>query len=422
MLLLNSLLTKIRKQFIRVGIIASARYEHDLLSLHAMGLTYTTLLSLVPFLAVMFSVLTALGARDVAAPFLQWMLEPLGPEATLITERIVQFVEGLRVGILGAAGTAFLFYYVLNLVASMEDALNLIWRAPRSRTWSERFSAYLSVVLVGPVMVFTALALLASVQSHWLVERVLEIGVLGPVLALATSIVPFVLLWATFTFLYKLLPYTRVRLSSAILGGATAAILWQVAGMGFTAFVATSTRYAAIYSSFAILILFLFWLYVCWLIFLVGAEVAYFHQHPRAFVSDSLHPGTRHRFQEWLALSMLIEITRRYLSQGPPWKAVDLAAFLDVPSLEDLIQRFVQAGVLLRTAEPEGVALARPPESVTVKAVLDLMGGVQDEALDGGPATDILARQDQAVQKSLEGITLRTLAAETSARSLRFAG
>lgn len=387
-----------------------------------MGLTYTTLLSLVPFLAVMFSVLTALGARDVAAPFLRWMLEPLGPEADLITERIVQFVEGLRVGILGAAGTAFLFYYVLNLVASMEDALNLIWRAPRSRTWSERFSAYLSVVLVGPVLVFTALALLASVQSHWLVERVLEIGVLGPVFALATSIVPFVLLWATFTFLYKLLPYTRVRLSSAVLGGATAAILWQLAGMGFTAFVATSTRYAAIYSSFAILILFLFWLYVCWLIFLVGAEVAYFHQHPRTFVNESLRPGRRHHFQEWLALAMLIEITRRYISSGPPWKTVELAAFLDVPTVEDLVQKFIDAGVLLKTAEPEGVALARPPESVMVKEILDFVGGAQEGAPEAGPAADVLARRDQAVQKSLEGMTLRALVTETAGRSLRFAG
>jgi membrane protein len=386
-----------------------------------MSLTYTTLLSLVPFLAVMFSVLTALGARDVAAPFLAWMLEPLGPEAPLITERIVDFVEGLRVGILGAAGTAFLFYYVLNLVASMEDALNLIWRAPRSRTWSERFSAYLSVVLVGPVMVFTALALLASAQSHWFVERVMEIGILAPVFALVTRIMPFVLLWATFTFLYKLMPYTRVRLVSAVLGGATAAILWQLAGIGFTAFVATSTRYAAIYSSFAILILFLFWLYICWLIFLVGAEIAYFHQHPRAFVAEAIEGGRTHSYQEWLALSTLIEVTRRHLSQGPPWQTAELAAFLDVPSLEELLDKFIRAGILLKAAEPEGVALARPPENVTVKEVLDLVSGGPQEKLDGGPAADVLQRREQAVQKSLEGVTLRALATETTPRSLRLA-
>src|ERR687891_1359651 len=264
----------LKVHFARWWAVALERFEADQLGLRAMGLTYTTLMSMVPFLAVTFSVLKAFGVQNGLEPFLMQMLQPLGREASEITKTIIDFVNNIRVGILGAAGLAMLFYTVVSLVAKVEDALNQIWRVPRSRTWSQRITAYLSAVLVGPVMVFTALALTASAQSYWLVKRLVQIGFVSYIFTLTTSVMPFVLLCATFTFLYKLIPYTKVRLSSALIGGGSAGVLWQLVGMGFAAFVANSAQYAAIYSSFAIMIVFLIWLYTGWLIFLIGAEVA----------------------------------------------------------------------------------------------------------------------------------------------------
>ncbi len=406
-------LARLGDSLYRATVIANARYRNDVLNLQAMSLTYSTLLSLVPFLAVMFSVLKAFGVQNVLEPFLAQMLQPLGAEASSVTNKIINFVENIRIGILGAAGLAMLFYTVVTLVAKIEDALNQIWRSPRSRSWGQRTTAYLSVVLVGPVMVFTALALTASAQSYWLVARLFKIGFVSYVFTLTTSVMPFVLLCATFTFLYKFIPYTKVRLRSALVGGAAAGILWQLVGMGFAAFVANSAQYAAIYSSFAIMIVFLIWLYVGWLIFLVGAEVAYFHQHPHAFIREALHGTGGHRFQEWLALSAMVEITRRHFSDGPPWKPTELAASFGVSSLENFIDDFVRAGILLRSLEPEGVALARPPESVTVNDVLDIVSdSTAHELRNPGPATGILTRRDRAVHDALEGITLKSLAAD----------
>jgi membrane protein len=265
------------------------------------------------------------------------------------------------------------------------------------------------------------LTLTASAQSYWLVERLVKIGFVSYVFTLATNVMPFVLFCATFTFLYKLIPYTYVRLGSALIGGATAGILWQVVGMAFAAFVANSAQYAAIYSSFAIMIVFLIWLYVGWLIFLIGAEVAYFHQHPSAFIREALPGGKGHRFQEWLALSALAEITRRHLSQAPLWQPTELAAYLGVSSLENLFDEFVRAGVLLRSFEPEGLALARPPEAVSVKHILDIVSDSAAPAIEnGGPAAQVLAGRDQAVQKALEGLTLRSLAAESPSMIVKF--
>jgi membrane protein len=366
----------------------------------------------------MFSVLKAFGVQNVLEPFLLQLLQPLGNAAAEVTSSIINFVENIRVGILGAAGTAMLFYTVVTLVAKIEDALNQIWRLPHSRTWSQRITAYLSVILVGPVMVFTALTLTASAQSYWLVERLFEIGFVSYLFTLTTSVMPFVLLCATFTFLYKFIPYTKVRLSSALVGGAVAGLLWQVVGMAFAAFVANSARYEAVYSSFAIVIVFLIWLYTGWLIFLIGAEVTYFHQYPSAFLYEAMTDGKGYRFQEWLALSALAEIARRHLSHRPPWEQTELAARLGVSSLANLIDEFVRSSILLKSAEPEGVALARPPENIFVKEIIEIVGG--STMHERGAIADVLLRRDQAAQKALEGITLKSLVQEDSATILQF--
>ncbi|HWP59679.1 MAG TPA: YihY/virulence factor BrkB family protein [Candidatus Acidoferrales bacterium] len=411
---------KIRKNLYRAGVIAVARYRGDRLSLQATSLTYTTLLSLVPFLAVTFSVLKALGVQNAIEPSLAGLLEPLGPSAAEITGRIVEFVNNIRVGILGGIGVAFLFYTVVSLIAKIEDALNQIWRLPRSRPWGQRVTAYLSVVLVGPVMVFTAFALTASAQSHWLVTWVTQFEPVRELFTFATRIMPFVLLWGAFTFLYKLLPNTKVPFGSALIGGATAALLWQIGGSIFAAFVAGSGRYDAIYSSFAVMIVFLIWLYVGWLVVLVGAEVAYFHHHPRAFVRESLSGSRGHLFQEWVALAALTEVARRQISGQAPWTAAELAAYLGVSSLSNLIDRLVSAGILLKCSDPPGVALARLPEHVSVKEILDIVNDVDFSELEGdGPAAELLMRRDQLIQKATDGVTLKTLAAG-SQEPLRF--
>ena len=217
---------------------------------------------------------------------------------------------------------------------------------------------------------------------------------------------------------YKFIPYTKVRLSSALVGGAVAGLLWQVVGMAFAAFVANSARYEAVYSSFAIVIVFLIWLYTGWLIFLIGAEVTYFHQYPSAFLYEAMTDGKGYRFQEWLALSALAEIARRHLSHRPPWEQTELAARLGASSLGNLIGEFVRSGILLKSAEPEGVALARPPENIFVKEIIEIVGG--STMHERGAIADVLLRRDQAAQKALEGITLKSLVQENSATILQF--
>ena len=407
---------------LRLVVVAVSDFRDGALSIRATGLVSTTLLSLVPFLAVTFSVLKAFGVHQQIEPVLDQALEPLGQKGEEITTHVIEFVNDLQVGALGAVGVAGLFYTTFSLIDKIEEALNHIWRVRHARPLARKFTDYLSVVLVGPVMVFTAVAAVVSAQRHWLVQTLLQIEPLGAAVLWATALMPFVLICIGFTFLYKFIPHTQVNLVSAFVGGIVAGVLWQLAGMLFTWFVAGSVRYSAIYSSFAILILFLIWLYVAWLIVLVGAQVAYYHQHPTAYLTQLRWKHHAAAFRESLALNVLVLLTRRYTAGEPPVQAYALSAKLGVPlsAVEDILEDFVEHHLMYRTTDPKGIVLGRPPERITVLDVLQLVFHQEwprpDVAQHGhDPVETLLRQRDQAVRDALQGVTLAMLAAEEPA-------
>jgi membrane protein len=302
-------------------------------------------------------------------------------------------------------------------MSQIEAALNYLWHVQRARSLTRKFSDYFSLALVGPVLVFTAVALTASAQSHWLMQQVVQLPYLGFVITLLTQVMPLVFLCTAFTFLYKLIPYTRVSFSAALVGGVTAGLLWQLVGAAFTAFVAHSVYYTAVYSSLAILVVFLIWLYVGWLIVLLGGEVAYVYQHPYAYHPRAAWQRRSYRFRVWLALSALVEITRRYLAKEPPWRVAELATSLNVSltHLEELITELVRCDLLYRTAEPEGIVLGRPPEQVSVSEVLTLLEGSDSVGVESPTESEdevshLLTHRHHVLQQAFAAITLRSLA------------
>jgi membrane protein len=395
-------------------VIVRALTDPDL-NLEATALVYRTLLSLVPLLAVAFSVLKAFGAHYQMDAVLERLLAPLGPGGVELAARIVSFVDNMRVSVLGAIGFVALFYTVLSVIERVEAALNRIWHVRQPRSLARKFSDYLSILLVGPVLVFAAFAIMASAQSYWLVQRVLEVTHLtSAALLVARHGAPFLLLVAAFTLLYRLLPYTRVSSRAAFVGGVTAALLWHLAGLGFAMFVAGSASYAAIYSGFAVFVISLIWLQVAWLVVLTGGQVAYVHQHPISYVVVRGRPSLLLR--ERVGLGALVEITRGYVGGAGPTRGVELARRLGAPLgvLEELIEDFITAGLLARTTEPDGVILARAPESVTLVDVLDAVreppASLDVAAVSvPAPVAATLRRRDEAVRAALAGLTLRSL-------------
>lgn len=272
-------LLRLVQRFGRIGLYIGRETLNGNLQLNAMSLSYITLLSLVPLLAVSFSVLKAFGSNQVIAPFLATLLAPLGASAEGLTTQILSFVGNIKVGVLGALGIALLFYTVVTLMEKIESAFNSIWHVQQLRHITTRLPMYLSVLMVGPVLVLAATGLTASLLTNHYVVEITQHSFLGDVLAPLTWIAPFLLWVATFTFIYAVVPNTTVRFTAALAGGVVAAVLWNGIGLAFGSMIATSTQYTAIYSAFASLILFMVWLQLAWLIVLLGATVSYTWQN-----------------------------------------------------------------------------------------------------------------------------------------------
>lgn len=403
-------------QALRLVTAVGMEFRHRLLDARAAGLVYTTLLSLVPFLAVMFSVLKAFDVHHVIEPFLAQALEPLGPKSREITATIIGFVDNIKMGVLGAFGIAGLFYTTYSLIDKIEQALNAIWQVKQGRTWERKFADYLSAVLVGPVLVVSAFGLIASLQSHTIVQRLAEMEPFGTLLVWSGEVVPFVMLCAVFTFFYKVIPNTQVHIRSAVVGGVSAAILWIIAGGAFAKFVAASANYSAIYSSFAVLMLFLLWLYTGWMIVLIGAQLSFFYQYPMAYLSRLLWDQGTHIFREQLALKVLRVLGHHYLKGDRPLTLPELSSELNMPLslVEEEVERLIDNGFVGRLQEPEGVSLIKAPDLILVKEVLDsVRNGAPPWVLPhldtSDPVSALLRRRDHAVERALIGETVQSL-------------
>lgn len=360
---------------LRVGFVTVRDIQEGQLTLQAMSLVYTTLLSLVPLIAISFSVLAGFGVQHELEPFLIDALEPLGPEKSIeIAERIIQFVDNINIGVLGGVGLAFLLYTVVTLMQKTESAFNGIWHVTHERSMARRFSDYLSVVLIGPVLVFSALGVTATITATPIIERIATLEPIGTLIAIGTSLVPYVLVVAAFTFIYVFMPNTKVRLGSALVGGIAAGVLWATASFIFTWFVADSANYEAIYSAFATLIVFMIWLYVNWMILLIGGTIAFYHQNPDFVTPHKAIARLSNRVKERIAFTVAILIGRSYYGQENAWTLERLAGRLQVPrdGLALVLDALENAGLMKRTADKPPLYLpGRPLETTPVKAVLD---------------------------------------------------
>ncbi len=389
------------------------------LNLRAMSLVYTTLLSLVPLLAVSFSVLKAFGVHNQIEPMMLNFMTPLGDRGVEITSNVIGFVDKIRVGVLGAVGLGLLIYTVISLIQKIEGAFNYTWHVAHGRSFGQRFRDYLSVILIGPVLVFSALGATASLMSHSMVQALVKLPVLAWVVETIGALVPYLFVIAAFTFVYMFVPNTRVRLGSAVVGALVAGFLWQSAGWGFASFVVASAKYAAIYSGFAILVLFMLWLYLAWLILLVGASIAFYHQHPEYLTMRRRELSLSNRMKERLALLSMYLIADSHFRGAGQWTLEALARHLAVPTnlLGGILAPLEAGGLLTRTGETPPVYVpARAPERISLIALLETVrrGGEEDDLSPGQlhreqAVNRVIDSLDRAVEAALRGITLREL-------------
>jgi len=348
------------------------------LNLRAMSLVYTTLLSIVPLLAVSFSVLKGFGVHNQIEPLLYNFLEPLGPQGAEITEKIIYFVENVKVGVLGSIGFGMLIYTVVALVQKIEAAFNFVWQIDHLRPLSQRISNYLSVILLGPALIFIAISLSATVLGNDWTQRLITIEPLGTLVFYSSKLVPYVLVSLAFTLIYVFIPNTRVQFRAALVGGVIAGVIWKFTGWGFAAFIASSSKYAAIYSSFAIMILLLIWMYLSWLILLAGSQIAFFVQFPKYMTMNRVRFVLSSRLREQLALQLMYLVAYNHHHDRPPWNLDQFAEYLNIPGepVHRMVRVLVDAGYLIEISDDDP-PIYLPLHDIDTTRLVDLLNDIR---------------------------------------------
>ncbi len=406
------------RHFLQIMSMVGRDLMGGMITLRAMSLVYTTLLSMVPLLAVSISVLKGFGVHDQLEPTLARILAPMGAQSVEISARIVGFVENMKIGVLGVVGLLMLLYTAISLIQKIEAAFNHTWRLQNNRTLMQRFSDYLSVIMVGPVLLFAAVGITASLSSNLIVEFLNSLPYMNDLLRITGKLLPFVLVIMAFTFVYMLVPNTRVQFRSALYGAIFAGLLWQTAGILFTSFVGGSSNYAAIYSGLAILLVFMIWLYLSWVILLIGASISFYHQHPEYLKWHKLDVYLSARMRDQLALQAMVSIARAHDRQaGPKPSLENLAAYQQVPV--DVLQRMLVAleadGLVQQSADDPPLYL--PGSTLQRIRLVDILRsarqaedqGHTDRFRSDAPVSALLLALEQSFESHLGDKTMADL-------------
>ncbi|GAB4246793.1 MULTISPECIES: YihY/virulence factor BrkB family protein [Deferrisoma] len=351
---------------VRTVLITGWKFRADRGFLRASALTYSTLLSLVPLLALAFSVLKGLGVQRRLEPLI---LRHLAAGNTEIASRVLEYVERTKVGSLGAVGLVALIVTAVAVIGNVELSLNDIWQVRRGRSPVRKVADYLSMLILGPVLLFASISLTTSLQSPAVLER---LQVLGPVLRGGLRLLPFAAVWVAFTALYVILPNRKVPIRSALVGGVVAGTMWQVAEWAYIEFQIGVAKYNAIYGAMAQLPLLFVWLYFSWCIVLWGAELAFVHHLPgRGRYLRSRHELWVPRLEG--ALAFLVPVAARHLAgePGPTEGEAVAATGFDPADAGRVLDRLLEEGWLVQTQEdPPRLAPGPCPEHVPVAELL----------------------------------------------------
>jgi len=387
------------------------------LTLRAMSLVYTTLLSVVPLLAFSFSVLKGFGVHQkVLQPQLSAVLAPLGEKGTELTLQIIGFVDNVRGSVLGGVGLVLLVYTAISMIQKVEDSFNHVWQVQQSRSLARRFSDYLSVILIGPVLMFAATGLIATAASSTVAQRLAEIEPFGTTMIFVGRMLPFFMVTAVFTFLYAFIPNTKVKLGAALVGAVIAGLGWALGGKLFASFVVGSAKYSAIYSSFAIAIIALIWIYLSWLILLIGAQLSFYVQYPRLMREGRKRLTTSPAQIEQIALRAMYRVALGHRDGETP-DVETTARALGIPGrvLDEVVDRLEEARIVART---EGGALvpARDAARIRVADVLAAVRGPRSHVPDA-PVEAVLEAMKSSAEQGAGRTTLAELISGEQAKA-----
>lgn len=359
-------------------------FQNDRCLLRASALAYVTVISIVPFLAVAFSISKGLGFQNTE--YIQEFLMRLTAGREVIVQHIINYINKTNVATLGGLGVGILFLTVFSLLGAIEKTFNTIWGIKEPRSISRKFADYLSVTLVSPILIIVSISATASLQSISLVQKILSFSVMSYVYLAFLKFLPFFLVWLALLFIYKFIPNTTVKFKSALGGAIVAGTIWQIMQLFFLHYQIGLSRYNAIYGSFAQVPLFLIWLYISWVIVLLGAEINYSLQYYRTSIKESSLGDFDLETKEKLALTFYLLLAKNFESGQPILSTHKLALMTHNPvKIVNSFMHILQSkGYVVKSEQDseEGYTPAFSPASITLQEFLQDIRNFQEKEQD----------------------------------------
>lgn len=361
----------------------------DDVQLRASALTFFSLLSIVPLLAMAFGIAKGF---DLEKQFQDKLMENFHGQAEVIDKSLEfarQLLENTQGGLVAGIGFGVLAYSVIRLFSNIEVSFNSIWEVKQERTLVRKLTDYLAIVLLAPVFLIAASSLTYQIAQtvQDLTNSVEILGFFERFIVPLLGLLPYTIVWTLFTLMYMIMPNTHVKFKSAMIAAIIAGTAYQLTQWGLINFQVGVARYNAIYGSFAALPLFLFWLQLSWLIFLFGAEVAFSHQNVGKYEKEFQEKDLSRKARLEAIFVLISKIVRRFIENKPAYSFMSLAEQLRLPVkiTHSLLEQAVTAGILTRTEDEEGdlncYQPATEPGRITFAFVMDKLDSVGNTSL-----------------------------------------
>ncbi len=406
---------------LRIAAIAGAKFSRDDCPLQASALTFYSLLSIVPVAAMAFAVAKGFGFQNN----LEVTLLERFPAQQEILGYVFTFAKAMldntRGGLIAGVSVVVLLWSVIKVLSRIEESFNDIWEIDTARTLMRRFTDYLSIVLIAPILFLMASSanVYIATQVAYITERITLLGKLSPLIFFALNLLPYALIWLMFTIMYLIMPNAKVRVWPALVAGVVGGTSFLVTQWAYIHFQIGITRSNAIYGSFAALPLFLVWLQLSWLIVLLGAEIAYAIQHIDGYDHFGRTGKISHNRHQQAALQIAHLLIKRFARGQPAATAAQVAEMLKLPLelIHKAIDDLVESGLLSVTTHDDDTQAAyqpaQDPERFTLQFVM--------EAIDNCGRNDIPVGDDPGAQKVSAAMARlkHTLAAQPENRLLK---
>jgi membrane protein len=383
---------------LRIILLALRGFDENKCFSRAASLTFNTLLSIVPVVAILFGVAKGFGFEIMLRRELTQKFP--GESQQEVLTKVFEFAESLleatKGGVIAGIGMIILFWSVINVLSHIEAALNDIWKIKESRTWGRKFSDYLAIMLLSPLFVLLSSSATVYVTTHItaMTNQIKLLGFFSPLIFFSFNLIPYLLIWILFTIIYVLMPNTRVKIKAGFFAGIIAGSIFQIVQWAYISFQIGVARYGAIYGSFAALPLFLIWVNISWWVVLFGAELSFANQNVDTYEYEPDSNKVSPAFKMVLTLQVAHLLIRNFADGIRPLTDTEISSQLRMPIrlvhsiLYDLVNSKVIAQSRTREGDEFGYQPARDINTLTIKTVVD--------AIDQTGANDIpVARTEE---------------------------